>query len=379
MPQHHHPYNAPRLCLPLHPASHLPCHLSQPVLHAASQSDGNLLTSLGAVNHSPTPAIASGPAGRNSTSLSRELQPLVAHTLSWNHSHTRSNHLLADLAFNGRVTSSELHHLPTLSSVMQSSVSVGASLCALLLGFGLPVSTAQVMENAAAMRPVVHFARAADQREEHIHVDIDGIVSVPITTLYSVSTPMVTETSTSTEIIVPKTSSEGPECSPSVVTKLVTVTKQAPVTVEPESTSESVEYSTVTEIHTAVSTIVMTLTDSAAVTVIETPIEAASGKDGISYSAPASATPVSTTTTWSTVTSGEPTTSTSFVVVTAHTPVTSPGGINATVIVYPPGGDPQPTPSDIPVIVGAASEPQHGFSGAVFAAVAAVGAVMCFF
>jgi hypothetical protein len=191
-------------------------------------------------------------------------------------------------------------------------------------------------------------------------------------TLYSVSTPMITETSTSTEV----TLSEPSECGVSVVT--VTVTKEVHGTIEPETSVESVELSTVTEVHTAVSTIVKTLTNSAAVTVIETPVEGASSQDGFSYSEPPSATPVATTTTWSTVTSGEPITSTSFVVVTQPSPA-STGDINATVIIYPPGGDPMPTPSDGPIIVGAAAEGRRGSFAVIYVAMAAIGAVMCFF
>jgi hypothetical protein len=164
----------------------------------------------------------------------------------------------------------------------------------------------------------------------------------------------------------------------------MTVTEGAHVTIEPQS-SDGVEYSTVTEVHTAVSTIVKTLTNSASVTVIETASENASGKDGISYPAPPSATPTATTTTttWSTITSGEPSTSTSFVVVTYATPPATPattmGGINATVIVYPPGGDPQPTPSDVPIIVGAAPETHGSPFAVIYTAVAVAGTIMCLF
>ena len=110
---------------------------------------------------------------------------------------------------------------------------------------------------------------------------------------------MITETSTSSSVIVPQSLSEGPACTPSTstVTVSVIVTKLSPTIIEPETTSADIELSTVTEIHTAVSTIVKTLTNSAAVTVIGTPIEEASGKDGISYTSPSPATPTTTTTT----------------------------------------------------------------------------------
>lgn len=200
-------------------------------------------------------------------------------------------------------------------------------------------------------------------------------------TLYSLSTPMITETSTSTEVTVPEVSSEEPECSPSVVTQYVTVTQEAATLIEPSTASDTIEYSTVTEIHTAVSTIVKTLTNGEAVTVIETPIEGASSADGMSYSPPSVVTPITTETSWSTVTSGEPVTSTSYVVVTHHGSATASGsGINATVIVYPPGGGPEPTPSNTPgpVIVDAAPGALRA-SGVIFTACAVVAAVICLF
>lgn len=158
--------------------------------------------------------------------------------------------------------------------------------------------------------------------------------------------------------------SEDAECTPSIVTEYVTVTvKPSDGGQSSDTEVKTFTYSTVTEFATDVQTLTSLVTTDVVVTVTEpqgaTPTTKESGKDGMSFSA-SSETPIDTTTTYITITDGEPVTSTTVVVVPESTPGSS--SINATVTVYPPGADPgtQPppaaTPGDSPIIVSAATD-----------------------